>query len=216
LTVQRLPQKSACAVQSGFDGLGSDPKVRRCFLDAHVFHVAQDENEAEGLRKVIHGGFQKFPYFALRRGAFGICVCGHGRKLNNLCARFLLRFNTIQGHRGPLLAFSPQCLVQSDPRQPSAKRCVAAKLREIGEREQIGLLHHVLRFTVVLHHGARHTVKPSIVRFHDRTKCGRIAPRCALNKLTFAKCLSIRVLVFLCCWLGHDGVISSAAASVQV
>ena len=65
-----------------------------------------------------------------------------------------------------------ESLVDGDPREPGRELRAVGELVEVRVGVDVGLLHHVFRFRVVLHDAAGHAVKPLVVAAHESESDG--------------------------------------------
>ena len=86
------------------------------------------------------------------------------------------------------MAQPAQCLIHRDPREPRCKAGVAAKILQMRERADIGLLHHVLGFPVIAQDAAGEPVEFSIVRRDDGANRSLVAPKGAPDQFGVAAC----------------------------
>ena len=184
LPVDLLAQQFARAEQAGLHGLRPDRQKFGRFLDAHAFDHPRDQDRAEDFGKIVDGPLDEPHDFALGHCTLGIVLSCLGGKRDDV--RFRLGKRVERNSGGAQLAQAAEGLVDDDPGQPGRQSGVAAKLAEMAEGAQVGLLQGVLRLGVIAQNAARHPEQPTIVPAHDRPDGLGVARQSAANEIALA------------------------------
>ncbi len=147
----------------------SSPRPRPVsrFSRAQAFDVAQHEHRTIRFRERIDGLFEQ-PVKLLRvRLTLGVRL-RRSDGLHELSSILVgVRRNPRQRFGLPHFPAPPERLVQRDARQPRGELRPFLELVQVRERVDVGLLHHVFDFVLVLHDRPRRAVELLVVAAHE-------------------------------------------------
>ena len=156
------------------------PRHFRGFLDRELLDGAQHEDDAVGIRERVDPRLDQLPHLAAQCHVVGSIHRG-SLALGSDVVRGLARGRVVvdaqgQDRRAPcVLAQAAERLVGHDPGEPCRKSRVAAERRDRAVSLQVGLLHRVLGFAVVLQNRSRRSEERPIVPAHQLLESGEVA-----------------------------------------
>ena len=142
-------------MQPGLHGLGAQAEAFSGFLDRAFLDFAHEEHQAVVLGQVVDRAFEQPADLAPRRAGHGILAAEAAGESQHAPGLALRGLDLLHVHRRAARAQASARLVQHDPGEPGQHRGVAAESVQVLEGIDIGGLHHVLGFGVVVDHAAR-------------------------------------------------------------
>jgi hypothetical protein len=163
-----VADQAVAAVEADLDIVFGEVEGFGRFSGAEFLDVAQHDDGAVVVREAEDGFFEKVS--ELRSGGALLGVEGHGGHRHGVVS---VVFVVVQWFDSAALAETGQSFVYSDAGEPGGEGRTGGELVEMLVGADVGVLHDVLSFAVVVEDGAGDAVEALVVAAHeDLVKCG--------------------------------------------